>query len=96
MKTNSFFARFAAALFAAGLLAALAGCNAKTGGDVMATVDGRKILKSDVDSYYENQVASAQQAPTGEQERNDRQRAAHRSICIWKPLSAGSRTTLRA
>jgi peptidyl-prolyl cis-trans isomerase SurA len=33
----------------------------------MATVDGRKILKSDVDSYYENQVASAQQKPTGEQ-----------------------------
>jgi peptidyl-prolyl cis-trans isomerase SurA len=67
LKTNSIFARSAAALSAAVLLAALAGCNAKTGGDVMATVDGRKIVKSDVDSYYENQVASAQQAPTGEQ-----------------------------
>src|SRR5206468_4858194 len=49
------------------LLAALAGCNAKTGCDVMATVDGRKIVKTNVDSYYENQVASAQQQPTGEQ-----------------------------
>lgn len=33
----------------------------------MATVDGRKIFRSDVDKYYDNQVASAQQAPTGEQ-----------------------------
>ena len=66
MRKNSFF-QFAAALSAAALLAALAGCATKTGGDVMATVDGRKILKSDVDSYYENQVASAQQRPTGEQ-----------------------------
>jgi peptidyl-prolyl cis-trans isomerase SurA len=67
LKKNSFLAQFAAAFSAAVLLAALAGCNTKTGGDVMATVDGRKILKSDVDSYYENQVASAQQQPTGEQ-----------------------------
>lgn len=67
MRTSSSFAQFAAALFAAALLAALAGCNQKAGSDVMATVDGRKILKSDVDSYYDNQVASAQQAPTGEQ-----------------------------
>lgn len=33
----------------------------------MATVDGRKIFRSDVDKYYDNSVASAQQAPTGEQ-----------------------------
>ena len=33
----------------------------------MATVDGRKIFRSDVDKYYENNVASAQQAPVGEQ-----------------------------
>jgi len=45
----------------------LAACNAKTTGDVMATVDGRKIFRSDVDKYYDNNVASAQQAPTGEQ-----------------------------
>jgi len=67
LRKTSFLARFAAALSAAVLLAALAACNSQTGGDVMATVDGRKILKSDVDSYYENQVASAQQRPTGEQ-----------------------------
>src|ERR1700681_849528 len=65
LKKHSLFAQ-AAALSAAVLLAALAACNQQTSGDVMATVDGRKILKSDVESY-ENQVASAQQQPTGEQ-----------------------------
>jgi peptidyl-prolyl cis-trans isomerase SurA len=45
----------------------LAACNSQPGGDVMATVDGRKIFRSDVDKYYENQLASAQQPPVGEQ-----------------------------
>lgn len=67
MKKNSSLTRLAATLSAAALLAALAACNSQAGGDVMATVDGRKILRSDVDKYYDNQVASAQQAPTGEQ-----------------------------
>ncbi len=67
MKTKSSFTRFAAALSTAALLAALAACNSQTGGDVMATVDGQKILRADVDKYYDSQVASAQQAPTGEQ-----------------------------
>jgi peptidyl-prolyl cis-trans isomerase SurA len=49
------------------LLAGLIACKPQAGGDVMATVDGRKIFRSDVDKYYENNVASAQQAPTGEQ-----------------------------
>ena len=33
----------------------------------MATVDGRKIFRTDVDKVYDNNVSSAQQAPTGEQ-----------------------------
>jgi len=33
----------------------------------MAIVDGRKIFRADVDKYYANQVASAQQPPAGEQ-----------------------------
>jgi peptidyl-prolyl cis-trans isomerase SurA len=60
----------AAGLLSAGiLLAAMAGCHSQVGGDVMATVDGKKIFRSDVDKYYNNQIASnpAQQAPTGEQ-----------------------------
>src|SRR5579862_3253938 len=67
LRKNSSLARFVAALSAAALLAVLAACNSQTGGDVMATVDGRKIFRSDVDKYYDNNVASAQQAPTGEQ-----------------------------
>jgi len=67
LRTNSFFAQLAATLSAAMLLAALAACNSQPGGDVMATVDGRKISRTDVDKYYDNNVASAQQAPSGEQ-----------------------------
>jgi peptidyl-prolyl cis-trans isomerase SurA len=53
----------------AGCLAlGLAGCNAGRGGDdVMAKVDGRKILRTDVDKYYKNQTSGAEQQPTGEQ-----------------------------
>jgi peptidyl-prolyl cis-trans isomerase SurA len=67
LKRKTSFARFAGALVASLLLTALLGCKSQVGGDVMATVDGRKIFRTDVDKYYENQVASAQQAPVGEQ-----------------------------
>jgi peptidyl-prolyl cis-trans isomerase SurA len=57
------------ALMTAGILSTtLLGCKSQPGSDVMATVDGRKIFRSDVDKYYDNQVASAQQMPVGEQE----------------------------
>ena len=56
-----------ATIVAALLLVLSIGCSSHVSGDVMATVDGRKIYRSDVDKYYENQVASAQQQPTGEQ-----------------------------
>jgi peptidyl-prolyl cis-trans isomerase SurA len=55
------------ALAAAFLLASLTACKPQVGGDVMATVDGRKIFRSDVDKYYETQIASAQEQPAGEQ-----------------------------
>ena len=67
MKRNPTFARLATLLAAAVSLAAMLGCKSQVSGDVMAAVDGRKIFRSDVDKYYENQVASAQQAPAGEQ-----------------------------
>src|ERR1700729_2798584 len=63
---NLFRVRASSGLVAVFLLSALA-CNSQPGGDVMATVDGRKIFRSDVDKYYDNQIASAQQPPTGEQ-----------------------------
>ena len=67
MRKISFFIQAAALFCAAVLFAILIACASQVGGDVMATVDGRKIFRSDVDKYYDNQVASAQQAPTGEQ-----------------------------
>lgn len=67
MKRNSLMVQGCSGLVAAVLLAGLIACKSQPGSDVMATVDGRKIFRSDVDKYYENNVASAQQAPTGEQ-----------------------------
>ena len=67
MKTRASFVQLAAGLVVIIPLAALSACKTQTSGDVMATVDGRKIFRSDVDKYYENNVASAQQQPAGEQ-----------------------------
>jgi peptidyl-prolyl cis-trans isomerase SurA len=68
LKRNANFARTTALLAAAAaLLAAMLGCKSPVSGDVMATVDGRKIFRSDVDKYYDNSVAGAQQVPIGEQ-----------------------------
>jgi peptidyl-prolyl cis-trans isomerase SurA len=49
------------------LLFTLAACNSQPGGDVVATVEGKKIFRADVDKYYQSQLAAAQQAPSGEQ-----------------------------
>jgi len=44
------------------------GCNSsQAGGDVAASVDGRKIYNADVDKYYQNQTAGSEQQPVGEQ-----------------------------
>ena len=67
MRNNSWCSRTDSAFAVALVLAVLAGCKSQVSGDVMATVDGQKIFRSDVDKYYNNQVASAQQPPTGEQ-----------------------------
>jgi len=67
LNRNPEFARLAALLIAGISLATLLGCKSQVSGDVMATVDGRKIFRSDVDKYYETQIASAQEQPAGEQ-----------------------------
>ena len=67
LKRNSLIAHPTGGLAVIVLFALLAACNSKVGGDVMATVDGRKIFRTDVDKYYDNQITSAQQAPIGEQ-----------------------------
>jgi len=44
------------------------GCGTKLAGDdVVATVDGRKIFRADVEKYYENQTSGSPQQPAGEQ-----------------------------
>ena len=67
LKRKARFIRLPALLATAVTLAALLGCKSQVSGDVVAAVDGRKIFRSDIDKYYDNQVASAQQAPAGEQ-----------------------------
>jgi len=68
LKTNLLVYRRVLALCAASTFAVLLGCQSKPGGaDVMATVDGRKILRTDVDKYYQNQTAGSDQQPVGEQ-----------------------------
>jgi peptidyl-prolyl cis-trans isomerase SurA len=43
-------------------------CGSKDGkGEVMATVDGRKIYREEVDKYYRTQTAGSSQQPSGEQ-----------------------------
>lgn len=55
----------AAALF---LLLSITGCNTyKATEGVMATVNGRKIQRTEVDKYFNNQTAQAPQKPTDEQ-----------------------------
>src|SRR5580693_1463779 len=50
------------------LLIVLAACNrSSSGGDVMASINGRKIYRSEVDKYYANQTAGSDQTPMGEQ-----------------------------
>ena len=56
-------------LLVGAFLLSLAACNRESGGgDVMASVNGRKIYRSEVDKYYANQTAGSDQQPTGEQE----------------------------
>jgi len=53
---------------AALLLLALAACaRPTTVGDVMASVNGHKIYRTEVDKYYANQTAGSDQQPAGEQ-----------------------------
>ena len=52
---------------AVGLLAGLAGCHQAPSPDVMATVNGKQILASEVDRLYKQSLADSAQAPSAEQ-----------------------------
>ncbi len=56
------------AVLTALLILAAGACNRDSaGGDVMASVNGRRILRSEVDKYYVNQTAGSDQQLSGEQ-----------------------------
>jgi peptidyl-prolyl cis-trans isomerase SurA len=50
------------------LVAVLSACSRKdTGGDAAARVNGKKIVRSEVEKYYKNQTAGTPEQPQGEQ-----------------------------
>jgi peptidyl-prolyl cis-trans isomerase SurA len=60
--------RFAVPILTCGLfLAALAGCHKPPSPDVMATVNGKDILRSDVEKYYKASLGDNPQEPSAEQ-----------------------------
>jgi len=61
--------RCAVAFCVAAVLAAMAaGCGSKeSSGDAVAKVNGKKILRADVEKYYRNQTAQAPQLPSPEE-----------------------------
>jgi peptidyl-prolyl cis-trans isomerase SurA len=68
LKNHNYVARAALLLLGAGLSLGLLACSrGRTGGDVMASVNGRKIYRNEVDKYYANQTAGSDQQPIGEQ-----------------------------
>jgi peptidyl-prolyl cis-trans isomerase SurA len=68
LRTNSVLQGKALLLLAAFLVTLGTGCGSKQGsGEVMATVDGRKIYRAEVEKYLLSQTAGSAQQPTGEQ-----------------------------
>src|ERR1700674_2860805 len=68
LKKRNWFRRSALVIVIALLLIGLAACSRNSsGGDVMASVNGRKIYRSEVDKYYANQTAGSDKTPIGEQ-----------------------------
>lgn len=68
MKLRVHFRKSVPAVLIAFFLLQLAACNRdSSGGDVMASVNGRKIYRSEVDKYVANQTAGSDQQPAGEQ-----------------------------
>ncbi len=60
--------RFAVPILAFGLVAAyLAGCHRPPSPDVMATVNGKDILRADVEKYYKASLGDNPQEPSSEQ-----------------------------
>ncbi len=66
-KTIMNFATVAALLAAIALGASVACTDKQVGNDVMATVNGHKITRTEVQKYYDTEVAGSPQQPSAEQ-----------------------------
>ena len=67
-RTSAGFRHFGAWLAVFAILLTVSGCSSRqAGSDVMAKVNGHKILRSEVDKYYANQTANSPQQPSQEQ-----------------------------
>lgn len=70
-RTTSLFRRrtyLLAAAISLLVLTGISGCQKKeAAGDVVAKVNGKKILRSEVEKYYDNQMAASPQQPSAEQ-----------------------------
>jgi len=81
LKLNSMLRHCTLGCFALSALLFLTACQSgQGGGDVVATVDGQKIFRSDVEKYYQNQIAGTDQQPVGEQATIMRLRILHELI----------------
>ncbi len=68
LKNRDCIGRIGLIVVSAFLLIGLSACNRNSsGGDVMASVNGRKIYRTEVDKYYSNQTSGSDKQPTGEQ-----------------------------
>jgi peptidyl-prolyl cis-trans isomerase SurA len=68
LKHNLLPLRALLILLTCAIASSVACTSSKGGADVVASVDGRKIYRSDVDKYYTNQTAGSDQKPSSEQE----------------------------
>lgn len=59
----------------AALVPVIAGCHGSPSADVVATVNGKEILRSDLDRLYKASIADAPQKPSGVQEKMGRLQA---------------------
>jgi hypothetical protein len=67
LENRNWLKRAGLVIVIAFLLLGLSGCDRnRSGGDVMSSVNGRKIYRSEVDKYYANQTAGSDQQPAGE------------------------------
>lgn len=67
LRTSKFLPLLSAVVFAAGLAVAVTGCRSSHGPDVVATVNGKPVFRSDMEMRYEEMLGNSHQQPSVEQ-----------------------------